>query len=204
MAKAKSIAGIDAQAATERNARIIARTRLEEMALWGRYAHDPQRSDELHDLRIAAKRLRYTLEIFSDVLPEESSSIIEEVTQIQEELGNLHDSDVMVALLNVCLQWQQSENGNRSVQHKSNGKQAREAALAAQRQAGKHLINNVELVTHLLDARTAPTQTQRQGLEQLLAYTKQQREEVYEMFRAHWDRLQKQGFQREVLALLDA
>lgn len=204
MAKAKSIAGINAQAATARNARIIARTRLEEMALWGRYAHDPQRSDELHDLRIAAKRLRYTLEIFLDVLPEESASIIEEVTQIQEELGNLHDSDVMVALLNVCLQRQQSENGNRSVQHKSNGKQAREAALAAQQQAGKHLINNVELVTHLLDARTAPAQTQRQGLEQLLAYTKQRREEVYEVFRAHWDRLQKQGFQREVLALLDA
>ena len=106
MAKARAISGLDAQALTSTNARIIARTRLEEMEEWGRYAHDPQRSNELHDLRIASKRLRYTLEIFADVLPEESASVIEEVTQIQEELGALHDSDVMIALLSLCLEQQ--------------------------------------------------------------------------------------------------
>ncbi len=204
MAKAKPVAGIEAQASTAKNARIIAHTRLEEMAMWGRYAHDPQRSNELHDLRIAAKRLRYTLEIFLDVLPEETNSIIEEVTQIQEELGNLHDSDVMIALLNLCLQQQQIENNNGEAQHKNNGEQAHEAAIAAQKQAGKHLINNVELLTHLLDARTAPSQAQREGLERLLASTQQRREEDYKAFRTLWDRLQVQGFQRKVLDVLDA
>ncbi len=204
MAKAKPVVGIEAQTSTATNACIIARTRLEEMVMWGRYAHDPQRSDELHDLRIAAKRLRYTLEIFVDVLPEETNSIIAEVTQIQEELGNLHDSDVMIALLNLCLQQQPSENNNEGVQHKNNGKQAHEAAVVAQQQAGKHLITNVELLTHLLDARTAPAQTQREGLERLLASTQQRREEDYKSFRVHWDRLQEQGFQHEVLNILDA
>jgi CHAD domain-containing protein len=202
VAKAKPVVGIEAQASTATNARKIARTRLEELMIWGRYAHDPQRVNELHDLRIAAKRLRYTLEIFSDVVPEGMNVVLEEVTQIQEELGNLHDGDVMIALLNVCLQ-QQQENSNGVTQHKNNEKQAHDAAIAAQQQAGKHLINNVELVTYLLDVRTAPSQEQRQGLEQLLIHTKQRREEEYEAFRMHWDRLQAQDFQREVLDLLD-
>ena len=191
MAKARAISGLDAQALTSTNARIIGRTRLEEMEAWGRYAHDPQRSDELHDLRIASKRLRYTLEIFADVLPEESSSVIEEVTQIQEELGALHDSDVMVALLSLCLEQQPHANGKHA------------QVVEAQQKAGKHLITNLDLVTHLLDAHTAPTQPQRDGLERLLHDTQQQRKEQYKVFRAHWDVLQARGFHQEVLDLLD-
>ena len=197
MAKARAISGIDAHALTGTNARIIARTRLEEMETWGRYAHDSQRSDELHDLRIAAKRLRYTLEIFADVLPEESEAAIKEVTQIQEELGALHDSDVMVALLRLCLEQQ---HGNDKVH--ANGKHA--LAVAAQQKVGTHLIANVDLVTHLLNAHTAPSQAQREGLERLLQDTQQQRELYYQTFRAHWDQLQERGFQQEVLDLLDA
>jgi ADP-heptose:LPS heptosyltransferase len=41
----------------------------------------------LHNLRIAAKRLRYTLEIFADVLPAACQSIADELAQIQDELG---------------------------------------------------------------------------------------------------------------------
>jgi len=198
MAKARAISGIDARASTSTNARIIARTRLEEMETWGRYAHDPQRSDELHDLRIAAKRLRYTLEIFADVLPEERESAIKEVTQIQEALGSLHDSDVMIALLRLCLEQQQNDNGKTH----SNGKRA--VAVAAQQKIGTHLIANVELVTYLLNAHSAPSQAQRNGLERLLRDTQRQREEHYQTFRAHWDQLQERGFQQEILDLLDA
>ena len=204
MAKAKPVVGIVVQASTAKNARVIARTRLDEMVMWGRYAHNPQHINELHDLRIAAKRLRYTLEVFADVLPTETHSIVEKVTQIQEELGNLHDGDVMIALLNVCLQQPPYKDSNATTRHKNNDKQAHEAALAAQRQAGKRLINNVELVTYLLDEQTAPSREQRQGLEHFLAATKQRREEEYEVFRAHWDRLQAQDFAREVIDLLDA
>lgn len=196
MAKARAIAGLDAHALTSTNAHSIARTRLEEMEVWGRYAHDPQRSDELHDLRIAAKRFRYTLEIFADVLPEESTSVVKEVTQLQEELGALHDSDVMVALLSLCLEQQVKGKG------RTNGKHAQ--AIEVQQKAGKHLIANLDLVTHLLDAHTAPTQAQREGLERLLYTTRQQRTEQYRAFRAHWDVMHERGFLQEVLALLDA
>ncbi len=195
MAKARAISGLDAHASTNTNANIIARTRLEEMEAWGRYAHDPQRSDELHDLRIAAKRLRYTLEIFADVLPEESISVVKEVTQIQEELGALHDSDVMIALLLLCLEQQVNGKAHKSSKHTQ--------AVEAQQKAGKHLITNLDLVTQLLDASTAPTQAQREGLEHLLDSTRQQRTEQYRAFRAHWDMMHERGFLQQVLALLE-
>lgn len=196
MAKAKPITGIDAQATTGVNARIIARTRLEELELWGRYAHDPQRSDELHDLRIAAKRLRYTLEIFADALPPEIAAITEEVTQIQEELGALHDSDVLMALLRLCSR--QAERAEGQVQD------SHAQAVAAQHEAGKHLITDIALVAHLLDADTAPAQIQRVSLQHLLESTKQQREAQYVVFREHWDSLQERNFQGDIRSILDA
>ena len=61
MAKARPIQGLDAQAPTGYNARIIARVRLEEMYQWEKYVDSPSHERALHILRIAAKRLRYTL-----------------------------------------------------------------------------------------------------------------------------------------------
>jgi CHAD domain len=108
MAKARPIQGLDALAPTGNNARIIARVRLEEMYQWERYVDSPSHERELHNLRIAAKRLRYTLEIFEDVLPEACKPAIKELERIQEELGALHDSDVKIALLQRCLSRQNS------------------------------------------------------------------------------------------------
>src|SRR5438105_779893 len=80
-------------ASTGENARKIARTRLEEMYEWDRSVDNPYNVRELHALRIAAKRLRYTLEVFEEVLPEASLSIVQELTQLQDQLGELHDTD---------------------------------------------------------------------------------------------------------------
>jgi CHAD domain-containing protein len=48
----------------------------------------------LHALRIEGKRLRYTLEYFSEVLPVTSRKLISEVTAMQDHLGLLNDADV--------------------------------------------------------------------------------------------------------------
>src|SRR5712692_9667100 len=103
MAKARPITGLDAYAPTGKNARIIARIRLEDLYAWDSYVDSPLHIRELHNLRIAAKRLRYTLEIFEEVLPEACRAIIKELELIQEELGMFHDCDVMLALLRLCL-----------------------------------------------------------------------------------------------------
>ena len=52
----------------------------------------------LHDLRIAAKWLRYTLEFVREALGAESAPVIERVVALQDHLGWLHDADVAAGL----------------------------------------------------------------------------------------------------------
>ena len=193
MAKAKPITGLDPRAPTGKNARIIARVRLEEMYNWARYVDNPYNIRELHDLRIATKRLRYTLEIFEEVLPEASKSIVKELTQIQDELGALHDSEVMIALLRLCLGSQDS------------GVAYEDALVDAQKQySKKQFILQPQLVAVLLDPASAPSAEERYGLEQMLVKQEQCRKEQYSAFRQHWYQLQARDFRREILDILDA
>jgi CHAD domain-containing protein len=53
----------------------------------------------LHALRIEAKRLRYILEFFSDVLDPCASEAIAALTALQDHLGKLHDADVTMGML---------------------------------------------------------------------------------------------------------
>lgn len=191
MAKAKPITGLDTQAPTGENARSIARTRLEEVYSWSDYVDSPYAIRELHNLRIAAKRLRYTLEIFEDFLPDESKSAVKELEQIQEELGSLHDSDVMIALLRLCLGSQESPVDNQVLSSKQKG------------QGKSRSMVRPELVAELLNPSVAPSAEERYGLEQLLRRQEQAREEQYAAFRQHWYRLLEQDFRRNLLGILD-
>jgi CHAD domain len=179
-------------APTRENARLIVSMRLEDMYEWGKYVDDPYRVHELHDLRIAAKRLRYSLEIFGDVLPPACASATKEVEQIQEELGALHDSDVMIALLRLCLGSQDSGTGY-------------EYALShASSQQGKgDFALDPDLVARLTDLQVSPSAEERYGLEQALHRLQQRREEQYAAFRQHWYQLQAQDFRRKLLHMLD-
>jgi hypothetical protein len=190
MAKARPIQGLDVQAPTGNNARIIAKVRLEEMYQWERYVDSPSHERELHNLRIGAKRLRYTLEIFEDVLPEACKPVVKELERIQEELGALHDSDVMIALLQYCL-----SSPERGTIYKE--------ALAEAKQQHEQFELPPELLTNLLDPAAAPTAEQRRGLEQLLLKQQQRREEQITTFRRHWHQLQARDFRSELLSILD-
>jgi CHAD domain-containing protein len=52
----------------------------------------------LHDLRIAAKWLRYTLEFVREALGRDAGPVIEKIVALQDHLGWLHDADVAAAL----------------------------------------------------------------------------------------------------------
>jgi CHAD domain-containing protein len=52
----------------------------------------------LHAVRIDAKRLRYTLESFREILPPATSDIIAKVTSLQDHLGLLNDADIAAHL----------------------------------------------------------------------------------------------------------
>jgi CHAD domain-containing protein len=72
-----------------------------------------------HELRIDAKRLRYTLEYFREVLGPEVEPVIETLITVQDHLGALHDADVtqrhlrrdMEKLLKDSNKRQRSRNG---------------------------------------------------------------------------------------------
>lgn len=192
MAKAKPVTALDIQVPTGKNARALARTRLDELYSWSDFVDDPYRIRELHDLRIAAKRLRYSLEIFADVLPEFSTEAVKELTQLQDELGDLHDSDVMIALLRVCLGLQDGGPGY-------------EQALARikPQQIKGHTLLRPDLLAVLINSNSAPSAEERYGLEWLLKEQQLQREQQYATFRQHWYTLQARDFRRQLLAALD-
>lgn len=71
-------------------------------AIWAALGHllafdiDPASPDALrvHRMRIAAKRLRYTLETFEDALGGDAGGLIERITSIQDLAGTSHDAGV--------------------------------------------------------------------------------------------------------------
>src|SRR5207237_10760438 len=99
MTRARRIEGIDPNSSLRANAALIIPARVRELTTWEQYVEDPNRVFELHQMRIAAKRLRYTLELFAPVDPAALGPVIERVKAIQEQLGRIHDADVLVPLL---------------------------------------------------------------------------------------------------------
>jgi hypothetical protein len=192
MAKAKPVTALDIQAPTSKNARALARTRLDELYSWSEFVDDPYRIRELHDMRIAAKRLRYSLEIFENVLPAFCKEAVDELTQLQDELGDLHDSDALIALLRICLGLQDGGPGYEHVL----------ARIKPQQIRGYSLLRP-ELLAVLLDRSSAPSAEERYGLEWLLKEQQLLREQQYAAFRQHWYALQLRDFRRQLLAALD-
>ena len=78
--------------------------RWNEMMGWADSIHDPRCVDELHALRIAAKRLRYTLELFEPAFGAAIGPFLRIAEQIQEQIGAIHDCDVLFPLLQDTLE----------------------------------------------------------------------------------------------------
>ena len=96
MARARRIVGIDPDDDVLSNAALIVPTRIAELLEHERSIGDPMRVAELHAMRIAAKRLRYTLELLAPFYGGDMASAIDTVKGIQERLGKIHDADVLV------------------------------------------------------------------------------------------------------------
>ena len=73
--------------------------RLEEFLAYEPHIAHPERVAELHRMRIAAKHLRYTLEIFAPLYGKALRKPLKVVKEIQELLGEIHDCDVWIAFV---------------------------------------------------------------------------------------------------------
>lgn len=182
MAKAQAISGLDSQAPTAQNARAIVRERFADMYSYAQYVDNHQHTREWHDLRIAAKRVRYTLEVFAEFLPEECIFFAEELATLQEELGELHDSEVMLSLLNLSLHPEQAQT------------------LPVE---GRKPLLPPDLIAAVHNPTHTPSTREQQGLIRFLLQQKQRYKQSYRTFRQHWDRLEQNHFRRNLLDILE-
>lgn len=100
--------------------------------------------ERLHALRIACKRLRYTMEFFQEVLGPDTRTAIKRVVIVQDHLGELQDAVVATGILKDFLRWgtwgqrATGEEGDAEATVISPGV---EAYLAAKQRELEHLLS---------------------------------------------------------------
>jgi CHAD domain-containing protein len=93
--KPRRVKGLDQAAPLRPNAAQIVRTRLDELRCFAPAALEPSDATAQHDMRIAAKRLRYLLEIADPCFGPEAKAARDAAKRLQGVLGEIHDCDVM-------------------------------------------------------------------------------------------------------------
>jgi hypothetical protein len=95
--KARRVKGLDPAAPLADNAQRIVGLRLEELCDFVPAVLDPARVTELHDMRIAAKRLRYVLEVTAEpCFGPYARTAGKRAKELQDLLGEIHDCDVQL------------------------------------------------------------------------------------------------------------
>ena len=94
--KARKVEGLDPEAPLRPNAARMVATRLAELLALSGPALEPAAAEAQHDLRIAAKRLRYVLEITEPCFGAEAKAARKAAKELQGVLGEIHDCDVML------------------------------------------------------------------------------------------------------------
>jgi len=182
MSKAWPVEDVDPAGGLDENARRILAVRVAEYYSYAPIVPLEDAGEALHDLRIAAKRLRYTLELFRSVFGKAGERQIARVKAIQEELGAIHDHDVRIALIEDEL-----------------AKVAAEQASAV-----NHAVANAEpgeLPAIAASALRPPPDDPRRGLIALLGWEHEGRRQRYWAFRALWDRWREEGMRADLVRL---
>lgn len=109
--------------------REIILARLAELRDLSACLYRPFKTDALHEMRIAAKRLRYAMELFASCWSEALAEHAKEVAELQASLGDLHDADVWLDDFGRMLrQLQKRKDGDASTMS-ATGEQKRSAAV---------------------------------------------------------------------------
>lgn len=182
MSRAWRVDDVDPEAPAIENARRVLAVRIAEFYSFEPVVPHPELSEALHDLRISAKRLRYTLELFRPQFGKAGARQIERVKSIQEILGTLHDHDVRIDLIGDELSQLMVEQ---SWKTRSDIADASSEALAAIAAA----------------ALRPPPDDPRRGLIALLGREHAGRRTAYARFRELWDTYARDGMRRDLVEL---
>ena len=94
--KARKVKRLDPEGTLADNLERIVEVRLAELESFAPKALDPAEVEAAHDMRIAAKRLRYILELGTPALGEYAVTAAKRAKELQDILGEIHDCDVLL------------------------------------------------------------------------------------------------------------
>jgi len=167
--RARPVKKLDPQRSLGENAARIIQVRLDEMLAFAPKALDGKVRSQ-HNMRIAAKRLRYVLEVTGFCFGRPADTARRRARDLQDILGEMHDCDEMLPRVRRHLEELQ-----------------RSDAQAVRKKAGE---------TPDLDPRLAaqaPHRTAYRGLDVLAVYLEARRELLFDRFAAFWARQEETG-----------
>jgi CHAD domain-containing protein len=190
MARPHPVEGLDPDRRMRPNARRILSARIAEVYAYDGYIADPANVRELHDMRIAFKRLRYLLEIFGVAFDTDLSPFLDEVKAMQDLLGDIHDRDVQVPMLRDHLEWL----GER--EHMALRRTVAEAAAIGGARGRRGSESSFRDFRARLDV--GLRSDERVGVHGLIARRRQERNELYHRFLDEWRRLKRERFRQRL------
>jgi hypothetical protein len=169
--KARKVKDLDPAEALADNAERIVRVRLDEMCGFMPQAADPKEVVALHDMRIAAKRLRYILEITAPIFGDYASTAVRLTKDVQDLLGEIHDCDVQIPEVQAFLDELVAEDAKQLV-----------AAAGAAEDLDPAAV------------RKASHRNDHAGLVALLVHLQARRELLYQRFLELWQEYERKGY----------
>src|SRR3954452_20586416 len=171
--KARRVKALEPDGTLADNAERIVRVRLDELQSFIPKALDPDEVTALHDMRIAAKRLRYILEVTADsCFGPYAAAALKRTKELQDQLGEIHDCDVQLPRIRA---------------------RREERRAAAARTARMRAPATADDLDPKYATRTSSARAWR-GLETMAIYLKARRELLFERFLELWTRLERDGF----------
>lgn len=186
MAKPRPVEGIDPDRRLRPNARRILRVRIEEVYSYDGLVADPANVTDLHDMRIAFKRLRYLLEIFGIAFDTDLDPFLDEVKGLQDLLGDIHDRDVQVPMLEEHLDWLTAREAGAA------RRLVTESATVRRRRRGP--ASEAAFAVFRRELEIGRRSAERVGVHALIGRRRRERDELYARFIDEWRRLKAERF----------
>jgi hypothetical protein len=168
--KARPVKKLDPARPLGENAARIVKVRLDELLSYVPKALDRDAETAQHDMRIAAKRLRYVLEATGFCFGRPADTARRRARDLQDILGEIHDCDVMLP---------------RVLEHLDELRTS--DAMAVRRRAGDAPDLDPRLVAQ------APHRVTYGGLDVLAVYVRARREVLFDRFASFWRRQEETG-----------
>ena len=179
--KARKVKGLAPEGPLAANASRIVLTRLGELHSFVPAVLSPDEVEALHDMRIAAKRLRYVLELTEPVFGEPAKDGARAARRLQDLLGEIHDCDEMLPLVERHVARLRAEDAAA----------VRNGAAADADDLDPSVVKD------------APNRAAYRGLASLSVYLQARRELLYGRFLDEWARLSEEGFREGLAAAVE-